>query len=248
MIEDYAISSKALYDVLKKKNVEFLYHANTVLTSLSFIKEKALLSRHEVEAGGLKQSFQKSDLEDKKHDVWDHVFVDGTDHHVKYSRPNFYGPVLFRLRLELLTSPLFPTVYIMRSNPLYWSDKTSLENKFYKLIEEVNEDYLTSRKLDSQIMFTFRKPQRNIKLNKFLHSIGIDEPKVLVNLKSGGNMLAGDYVRNVISKSLKENGLSHIPLLKRYEKSSGWCNCNIAYTYLYNVDYSEFKRRFNSLE
>ena len=97
--------------------VEFLYHANTVSTSITFIENNALLSRHFVESNNLFQSNQPSDKEDKLFDVWDHVFLDGEDLHKRYSRANKYGPVLFRFKLELLTSPQFQNVFITKTNP-----------------------------------------------------------------------------------------------------------------------------------
>jgi len=245
MIENFALSSKALYGMLKKKGVEYLYHANTVATSLTFIKAKCLLSRHQVNSDGLNQSYQKSDGHDKLHDVWDHIYVDGTDHHTIYSRSNFYGPVLFRFSVDILTSPAFKDIFIMKSNPYYWNKKMTLEDKFYLNIDDVNRDYMTGKRLDSQIMFTFRNPKRELKLNKFLHSIYIDEPSVLIKLRSGGEMLAGSYIRTVIGDSLDGNGLSHIPLLKRHENPLSFCKCAAQYTYMYNFEPDEFKRRFS---
>lgn len=244
MIENFAISSKSLYSLLKKKEVPFLYHANTVATALTFLNARSLLSRHQVEADGLAQSSQISDEHDKKYDVWDHVYVDGTDHHVLYSRPNNYGPVLFRLNLELLTSPLFPVVYIMRSNPLRWIDKMTLDQKFYTDIDEIDEIYLTKKQLDSQTMFTFRNPGYGIKLNKFLHSIGIDEPEILLKLTSVGEIGAGNYVRTVIGNAMKQNGLGHIPLMKRHNTAVGNCRCWTRYNYMYMTNKDEFRKRF----
>ncbi|MAN03570.1 MAG: hypothetical protein CMI35_10840 [Owenweeksia sp.] len=116
-MDEYGLSAKSLYTILKNKGVEFLYHANTVSTSITFIENNALLSRHFVESNNLFQSNQPSDKEDKLFDVWDHVFLDGEDLHKRYSRANKYGPVLFRFKLELLTSPQFQNVFITKTNP-----------------------------------------------------------------------------------------------------------------------------------
>lgn len=158
MIENYALSSKGLYQILKEKNVEYLYHANTVLTAKTFIQQRCLLSRHQVETDNLLQSPQKSDPEDKKYNVWDAIFLDGADLHVKYSQPNFYGPVLFKIKLDMLISPSFEKVYVTKSNPMCWRDDTKMEDKYYSSLDQVKADYLTGSKLDSQIMFTFRAP------------------------------------------------------------------------------------------
>ena len=243
-IDDFRLSGKGVYKVLKDKNVDFLYHANTVLTSLTFIQQKALLSRHQVEADGLLQSPQKSDPEDKKYDVWDSVFLDGADLHKIYSRANKYGPVLFRIKLELLASQIVPYVFVTKLNPWYWTEKITLEQRFYQSLEEINNDYLTGKKLDSQIMFTIRSPGREIKLNKYLDSIGIDAPKILINTGSR-EMNLGDYAKNAIAQALNTHGLGHIPILTRHLNSSGWCVCNVDYNYLNLWNRKEFVRRFS---
>ena len=62
-MEKYKLSAKSLYSILKEKKVDFLYHANTVLTSLTFIRERALLSRGYVAENNFEQTDQKSDKE-----------------------------------------------------------------------------------------------------------------------------------------------------------------------------------------
>lgn len=245
MIEDFALSSKALYKILKEKDVKNLFHANTVATSLTFISSNALLSRFQVEMDGLSQSFQRSDAKDKRYDVWDHIYLDGTDHHKKYFQPNFYGPVLFIFSLEILASPSFQNVFILRTNPHFWTDKTTEEEKFYKNIDEVNSNYLTNKGNDSQIMFTFRHSAYELKLNKFLIGIGIDEPKIILKMRSGNEMLAGDYIRAVIETAMQENGIGHLPLLKRHERRMDWCRCHAEYNWMYHFNKREFLRRFS---
>lgn len=93
-MNDCAIPAKEIYSILKEKEVPYLYHANTVASSLTFIQNRALLSRGFVERKGLFQTPQKSDTGDKEFDVWEHIFFDGADLHLKYKRCNHYGPVL----------------------------------------------------------------------------------------------------------------------------------------------------------
>lgn len=50
------LNAKEVYDLLKKKGVKHLHHANTVRASLTFVKEKALVSRNYVEVNGLVQT------------------------------------------------------------------------------------------------------------------------------------------------------------------------------------------------
>ena len=119
-----------------------------------------------------------------------------------------------------------------------------MDNRFYKSIEEVDIDYLTGKRLDSRIMFTIRNPENKIKLNKYLHSIGMDKPKLLVNLKSGNQMSVGDYAYNAIKECLEANRLKHIPLLIRHKGQLSICQCHANYNYLHTFDKNEFKKRF----
>ncbi len=241
---EYELSAKLIFNLLREKNVEFLYHANTVMTSITFLKENALLSRHYIEANNLKQSPQKSDAEDKKFDVWDNIFMDGADLHNKYRCANKYGPVLFRMKLDILLSPLIQSMYVTKSNPWYWKDSTPNDQRYYSSIDDLKNDYLTGKKLDSQIMFTIQGADKKIKLSDFLHSIGLDEPKLLISLRSGTEKKLGDYAREKINETMTENGFVDIPLLTRHSIGFTFCTCNLDYNLLYMTNADELKRRF----
>jgi hypothetical protein len=105
------LSSINVYDVLVEKGVTNFYHANSVRTSLTFIKERALVSRAYVEGGKLDQTDQYTDTKDKDLGIWDAVFLDVQDLH-KHFGINHYGPVLFELDLKVLLDPDFNTVQI----------------------------------------------------------------------------------------------------------------------------------------
>lgn len=228
-MENYKLSSQKLYHILKEKNVEFLHHANTVSTSITFIENNALLSRSYVELNDLHQINQKSDNKDKELEVWDHVFLDGEDLHKSYSRANKYGPVLFRISIDVLKDPDFSEIYITKTNPWYWNDDTEIERKFYDSLEDFNNDYLTNKRLNSLIMFTFKTVNKKLKLNKYLHSIGIDRPKLLVNLTSGEQITAGDHAIRSITEALKYNKLEHVPVLIRHINKLNFCSCHLDY-------------------
>ncbi|MBL0310229.1 MAG: hypothetical protein IPP77_11290 [Bacteroidetes bacterium] len=243
-MDEFKLSGQEVYQILKKKGVRYMHHSNTVATSITFIQNRALLTRHFVESEGLYQTPQKSDPEDKKFDVWDSVFLDGEDLHNRYSRANKYGPVLFKFKLELLVSPSIKEVYITKTNPWYWKNTTSLENKYYKSTVDLNRDYLTGRSLDSQIMFTVRSPGTEIKLNKFLHSIVLDIPKLLIKTRSREEMLVGDYGFKAIQNTLSSHGLGHVPLIKRHDGRLALCRCITEYNYLHSFNKQELKKRF----
>lgn len=234
--------------MLKEKDVEFLFHANTVLTSLTFIRERSLLSRGFVDRIGLTQTEQKSDTADKAFNVWDDVFLDGFDLHKIYGKANKYGPILFIIKLDFLLSPSITNVLITKTNPWYWKPHDTLEDRYYSDIEEVKRDYLTGKKIDARIMFTFRSPERAIKLNKFLSAIVIDKPTIMIRLKSGDEKNIGDFAFEKIHDAMNQNGFGHIPIWHRHDDGKlSFCKCNIEYTLLYNSQYREFKKRFKTI-
>jgi len=243
-MENYYLSSTDIYTLLQDKGVEYLYHANTVSTSMTFIKENALLSRGYVEENHLVQTPQKSDKEDKLYDVWNHVFLDATDLHTRYSQANHYGPVTFRIKLELLKNPDLPNMIITKSNPMYWKPSTPMDSRFYNSLDDVKNDYMTGKKLDSYVMFTFKDCGKIISLADYVVAIGIDRPEILIDLRKGGQKNVGEYTFEKIKKCLKDTGLEDIPLGFRHPEGRKFCRCNLDYTYLYNFKYPEFLKRF----
>ena len=77
------ISPKALFDILSDKGITSLHHANSVVTSCSFLKSGQLISRGTLERGNGIQTAQYSDSDDKRYDVWFDVFTDSVDIHKK---------------------------------------------------------------------------------------------------------------------------------------------------------------------
>lgn len=244
IMNEYKLSPKEIYQMLKNKGVEYLHHANTLATSITFIENRALLSRHYVEINNLYQTPQDSDNHDKKYNVWDSIFLDGEDLHQRYNQANKYGPILFKFKLDMLNSPIIQGIYVTKNNPWYWKAYTRPEEKFYKSTEDVNSDYLTGKKIDARIMFTIRSPETEIKLNKFLHSIEIDIPQLLVKVKNIGDMSVGDYAMNAIQESLNANGLGYIPISKRHNGELTFCRCTLDYNYMKTVNFDEFSKRF----
>jgi hypothetical protein len=114
-----------VFSFLIEIGVTHLYHANTATTAASFLKEGGLLSRGAVESKSLLQTGQKSDDIDKLYGVWNDIFLDDLDIHQRSKKHNFYGPVLFRFKTEILTSPWTPDVAITKKNPVDWKEADS---------------------------------------------------------------------------------------------------------------------------
>ena len=210
MEDKYYINSKQLYSVLVNKGITNLYHANTVETSLTFIKKRALLSRGYIESHNLTQTEQKSDFKDKIVGVWNDVFLDGKDLGEYFRRPNYYGPVLFVMKLDLLNSPQFNNVLVTKNNPMYWDEKIIENinaNRYYSSIKDIENNYLNgSYNTHARIMFTFRDIEEKMKLNKFCEKIILDQTndkKINIDIESK------------IREALNENSLGHITLEKR---------------------------------
>ncbi len=64
-----------LKQVLLNKNVNHLYHANSVATACTFLENGGLLSRGLVEKLNLYQTPQESNEQDKKMDVFNDIFL-----------------------------------------------------------------------------------------------------------------------------------------------------------------------------
>lgn len=159
-----------LHEALISKGVTHLYHANTVATSTSFILAGGLLSRGDVERRNIFQTPQSSDIDDRKFDVWDDVFLDTEDLHKKFRRQNKYGPVLFKFDIGFLLKDDLD-VWITKSNPIYWREAQEAEERYFKSVSELIEYW--DKPSSQQRMFTVRKPGGPV-LFPYLDAVIID--------------------------------------------------------------------------
>ena len=234
------VKSKELYEVLQRKGISHFHHANTMRTSITFIRAGTLLSRQFVESKMLIQSEQSSDHKDKEFGVWDDVFLDGLDLHGRFRRPNLYGPVMFKIKLEILLEPNFENMYVTTNNPIYWKADSL---KYYEDIIKIDQDYLTGNYLsDARIMFTIKSPEDHIRLDKFCDEIIVDNPNLLF-AQTGERIV--DRAAGKISKVLSESNLKHIPVRIRHEGISNlYCSCFFQYNYMNTFKSKELLKRF----
>ena len=129
------MTNAEIKNVLIQHNVTGLFHANTVLTSLSFFKNQGLCSRQYIEdTPGSYQTSQYSDKTDKKLGVYNDIFFDSVDIHKRTRRFNYYGPIMFVYSLDLLSAPeVDDTVRVTRENPAKWDPNRPLtdEEKYF---------------------------------------------------------------------------------------------------------------------
>jgi hypothetical protein len=235
------IESKLVYELLKRKGVNFFYHANTVKTALTFIQEKALLSRQYIETKNLIQTDQYTDDKDKKLGIWDAVFLDGTDLHKKLARPNYYGPILFQMNLNILLNPLFKTVRVTKSNPEAWK---SADDNFYENIEDLDAEYLVGNKIsDVRIMFLFDSVSKSIELDLFCEKIVIDDPRVNLVYPNGDIKAISNLVKLTIENELKSSNLLKIPVEIRHMDNKA-CGCYFQYKNMYSSNIDKFNKLF----
>jgi DNA-directed RNA polymerase subunit RPC12/RpoP len=212
------LDAKEVYGILISKGVKYFHHANTVSTSKTFLESKALLSRENIETNNLYQTPQKSDGKDKQLGINNYVFLDGKDLAAYFSRPNKYGPVLFKLDLKLLLSDEINTVRITRKNPIYWNFHDGLNDRYYNNLKEFEDAYLTGDKLgDGGTMFMFQTTNGSLSLEKYLQEISVDNPNLIFT--DSTTLVA--LITNFLQPELNQLG-QQLKVLNRFMVQYNW--------------------------
>ena len=118
--------------VLKRKNRRYLYHANSVITSLTFLRNGGLMSREIVEKSHLPQSPQITDDDDKKFHIYNDIFFDSMDLHKRFANLNHYGPVLFVYSIDVLDLLDDYEIQVTKNNPKNWPETIAEEDKYHR--------------------------------------------------------------------------------------------------------------------
>jgi hypothetical protein len=118
-------------------NVDSLFHSNSLLNAISFIKRKALLSRSFCFINKIPITPQYSDYYDIKFNLLDSIFLETS---LRPERSRSYGPIIFEFNKEILeTKSLFLRARFLRSNPEIWDSKS---------IIKISERYFAAKELD----------------------------------------------------------------------------------------------------
>lgn len=167
------LATKEVLRVLQSKKIKFLYHSNSVFTACHFLKLGGLCSRGYLEREGHKQTIQKSDQGDKSLGIWHDIFLDSRDIHdwTECKNISFYGPVMFKIDIDFLEQA--ETLWVTKSNPIYWKDTTTNTKRWFQNIEELKEDYEEGM-LNQHIVI--RSTGGFISFDNYLNSILIDDP------------------------------------------------------------------------
>ncbi|WP_156117131.1 hypothetical protein [Vibrio sp. ZOR0018] len=220
-----------LHQFFQEKSINYLHHANTVATSISFILSGGLLSRGDIERSTLTQTVQASDGEDKEFEVWDDVFLDTADLHGYFPRQNLYGPVLFKLNISFLLEDNVD-VWITKNNPMYWSATVPAEERYFQSVDELRanwDQYERQKK-----MITIRKPGRPV-LFSSLEQITVDDPRIQIY----GDTHAFNEMKNALFSATENfHGIRE----KIIVRECGFCFCRE--NYLHQVSTEQSARLF----
>lgn len=210
-------SPSAVYDTLVEEGVEHIYHANSVLTSCQFLRNKALMSRGSVEGMKLHQTAPSSDEIDKRMSVWFDVFADSVDIHDRVKNVNHYGPVLFVLDVEILRKSYTGRIWVTKLNPTKWAGMSHAE-RWFESREDLKENF-SEGTFDHMIVF--RHCGGFLPFGSCLKRIIVDDPKMevgKVDVFSGGC--------GALMLAMVDAGLD-IPIVRRRCKPK--CRCTATY-------------------
>lgn len=212
------LPSSTVWDVLADKGVEKLHHANSVLTSCQFLRQKALLSRGVVERSGLKQTAQTSDTVDRRYSLWFDVFADGVDIHDRASRINQYGPVVFVLDTEALRDIPTGRIWVTKLNPTKWKG-VPREERWFQSRKDLEDNFVYGT-FDQMIVF--RHCGGLLPIEDCLKEIIIDD----LDQSVGGYDLASTAF-GALTLAMSDSGLE-VPIVKRDCVAA--CTCRRHYT------------------
>ena len=140
------MNSSEVKQVLREKGVEYLYHANSVLTSISYLENGGLMSREYVEECDYPQTPQVTDDTDKEFEIYNDIFLDSVDVHALSKNVNFYGPVLLVYSIDVLDEVSDYDICVTRTNAIYWSEKILLPAKDIIIIS-MNSGVVSQREI-----------------------------------------------------------------------------------------------------
>jgi len=214
------LDSASILRILKEKGITHLYHANTVKTACSFIQEGGLLSRGAVESRGLVQTPQSSDSDDKFFEVWNDIFLDSSDLHALHGRQNYYGPVLFKFSVDVLSIPNLPPLWITNNNPIYWDRGSRVEERYFQSINQVEKEYMNGAVKE---MITLRNTLSPLPFHPYLEEIILDDPDISID---GVNLFK--HASAKLANAIKG---SHLDMdnVKRVKRKCGYCWCTNNY-------------------
>jgi len=168
----------------KGKVKVYLYHANSVITSLGFILNKKLFSRKYGEDNFIFQTRQRSDSKDKKQGIYNDIFFDNSD--IGEFKICAYGPITFVFSAEEIFN-LNKEIKVTSENPynlkkyanMYFSGLLEIEkemnegeytfyrqNQYHTTIKNCDYIELNKENLKYIIIENYKNHEEVTQLNK----------------------------------------------------------------------------------
>ncbi len=217
--------------VLKMHKVNNLYHVNTVVTSLTFLKNKGLMSREYVENMGLPQSPQESDESDKEWKIYNDVFFDSVDIHKRIRNINYYGPVTFVYSVDLLDSLNEYEINVTKDNPVYWKEGSKTEDNYFTDADELENGFTKGAFYQHITIKNIEKVPFNYLEKIIIENPGEDKKEYLDN--------AVTAIKNVIEEK-------QLNILLEIRNCTDSCNCLNTYnSHQDGFTYHRFKTSLN---
>lgn len=203
----------------KKKEV-FLYHANSVITSLGFITSRKLFSRKYGEDTGLPQTYQKSDEVDKQKDIFNDIFFDNCD--IGKNTLCSYGPITFVFKAEEILS-LGKEIKVTKDNPIYDSDEymyfsslSKIQNKMisYRNGEDDGHPFYTRFKHHTTVRNCdyIEITKNNLECIIIENDGNVDELKQYINAKK---CYSSEKLKEIIECALEKANLKEVKVKVR---------------------------------
>lgn len=224
------LDNEHVRDFLVAEGIQYLYHANTVRTSCTFLRNGGLLSRGYVIDHGLSQTSQKSDAIDKKYGIWHDIFFDDCDIHQRSGNANFYGPVLFKFSIDVLLANTHSPIKITKRNPINWKRVESLRERYFYSIDELEASYSYG---NFGQMITLYEVNGVLQFEPYLIEIIVDAPERNIHSEPPLNIAI-----NALKAAGREGGV-RININARVCRSS--CKCN---SYYDSISYPLLRQKF----
>ena len=210
-----SIDPKRIKAILVANGVTQLYHANTVVTSLTFLRSGGLLSRGYVEDINASQTSQQTDDSDKVFGIYYDIFFDATDIHQQARNLNFYGPVTFVYSIDVLDHPDIE-VKVTKCNPQYWATNQDEAEKYFLNESELEFCYNPT---DFGQHITICNMHTPLPFTPYLQKIIMEDPQ----------MRANEYFVHAVTAMQKELFRQEIVVPLCIRECPEDCKCHKAY-------------------
>lgn len=204
-----------LLKIDQNKDNIFFYHANSVSTSIEFIKNKKIFSRDFGENSGFKQSEQSSDEVDRDFDIYNDIFFDNSD--IAQRITSAYGPITFVLKPTTILDHDIE-VKITKKNPVYWKENAEYFEGLGELAEKIKEPENYKFSYNHGYHTTLKNCPKITLTSENLEKIYIENDKNIKNLDKlleKGIVPSSEHLKNKFEELLTTIGLSEIPVIIR---------------------------------